>query len=93
MHTSSLIKVAAVSFGVASLAFATPVEVPSLTRRVNATCNCKSAADCTCPRGQCKCKSCGTHARPVMFESLKGQTEKTRLPETARNDAHGGVFI
>jgi len=28
-----------------------------------------------------------------MTDSLKGNTEKTQLPETARHDARGGVFI
>lgn len=58
-----------------------------------ATCSCKGKGDCTCPRGQCKCKSCGTRAKTKVFESLKGATETTRLPDTARYDARGGVFI
>lgn len=93
MHTP--FKVAAVSMAFASFAFASPIDRPVLGERVNATCNCKSAADCTCPRGQCKCKSCGGHhhQRSTMTDSLKGTTEKTQLPETARHDARGGVFI
>jgi hypothetical protein len=93
VHTSSFIKVAAVSMGFGSFAFASPIDRPLTNTRVQATCNCKSAADCTCPRGQCKCKNCGAHGKPVMLESLKGSTEKTLLPETARHDARGGVFI
>ncbi|MBE2249369.1 MAG: hypothetical protein IAE78_07445 [Myxococcus sp.] len=93
MHTSSFIKVAAVSMGFASFAFGSPIDRPLFNEKVSATCNCKSAADCTCPRGQCKCKSCGAHHKPTMLESLQGSTEKTRLPETARHDARGGVFI
>jgi hypothetical protein len=91
MHTP-FIKVAAVSMAVASFAFASPIDRPVFGERVNATCNCKNAADCTCPRGQCKCKNCGGH-RKTMTDSLKGTSEKTKLPETARHDARGGVFI
>jgi hypothetical protein len=59
-----------------------------------ATCSCKGKGDCTCPRGQCKCKNCGNSAKPVkVFESLKGANEPTQLPDTARYDARGGVFI
>ena len=93
MHTSSFIKVAAVSMGFASFAFASPVDRPLTSHKVQATCNCKNAGDCTCPRGQCKCKNCGAHNKPTMLESLKGNTEKTLLPETARHDARGGGFI
>jgi len=93
MHTSSFIKVAAVSMGFASFVFASPIDRPLAGNRVQATCNCKSASDCTCPRGQCKCKNCGAHNKPTMLESLKGSSEKTMLPETARHDARGGVFI
>lgn len=91
---TSFIKVSAVSMAFASFAFASPIDRPLLGDRVQATCNCKSAADCTCPRGQCKCKSCGNHAhQKTMTDSLKGSTERTKLPETARHDARGGVFI
>lgn len=93
MRASSFIKVAAVSMGFASFAFASPADRPLLGGSTSATCNCKNSADCTCPRGQCKCKNCGAHHKAPMFESLKGSTERTRLPETARHDAHGGVFI
>ncbi|MBL8922907.1 MAG: hypothetical protein JNJ54_28925 [Myxococcaceae bacterium] len=92
MRTSSFIKLAAVSMGFASFAFASPIDRP-LGGSTSATCNCKSAADCTCPRGQCKCKNCGAHQKPQMFDSLKGSSERTRLPDTARHDARGGVFI
>jgi hypothetical protein len=91
MRAVSFIKVAAVTVGFT--AFAAPFDRPVLGERTNATCNCKNASDCTCPRGQCKCKNCGAHQKPTMLESLKGSTEKTRLPETARHDARGGVFI
>ena len=58
-----------------------------------ATCSCKGKGDCTCPKGQCKCKACGNGAQRKVFEALKGSTETTRLPETARYDARGGVFL
>lgn len=93
MRTSSFIKATAVSMGFATLAFGSPVDRPLMGAPVQATCNCKSAADCTCPRGQCKCKNCGAHQKATMFDSLKGNSEKTRLPDTARLDARGGVFI
>lgn len=94
MRTSTFIKVATISMGFASFAFGSPIDRPLFGTQ--ATCNCKNSADCTCPRGQCKCKGCGHNAKsakPAMLESLQGSTEKTRLPETARHDARGGVFI
>jgi hypothetical protein len=62
---------------------------------VQATCSCKSKGDCTCPRGECKCKNCGNgeKAKKQVFETVKGANESTRLPDTARYDARGGVFI
>ncbi|MFO0600095.1 MAG: hypothetical protein U0228_32600 [Myxococcaceae bacterium] len=59
----------------------------------SATCSCKGKGDCTCPRGECKCKNCGNKASKKVFETLKGAEENTRLPDTARYDARGGVFI
>jgi hypothetical protein len=59
-----------------------------------ATCPCKGPGDCTCPKGQCKCKKCGNGAKPTaIIKTLQGSPETTRLPDTARYDAHGGVFI
>lgn len=58
-----------------------------------ATCQCKGKGDCTCPKGQCKCKNCGNHAKTRVIETLKGAGETTVLPDTARYDARGGVFI
>jgi hypothetical protein len=71
---------------------ATEADKPSLGAPP-ATCSCKGKGDCTCPRGQCKCKACGNSSRARVFESLKGATETTRLPDTARYDARGGIFI
>jgi len=58
-----------------------------------ATCSCKGKGDCTCAKGQCKCKACGNGSKAKVFEALKGSNDNTRLPETARYDARGGVFI
>ncbi|MEW5737453.1 MAG: hypothetical protein AB1938_00920 [Myxococcota bacterium] len=77
---------------VGSAAGATALEKSFLS--TNATCNCKGPGDCTCPKGQCKCKKCGNGARPgAVIKTLQGSPETTRLPDTARHDAHGGVFI
>lgn len=82
------------AFFVAASANAATVEKTFFgTAPKKATCGCKGKGDCTCPRGQCKCKTCGIHAKPVMFEAVKGSKESTRLPDTARVDARGGVFI
>lgn len=77
----------------ASTAGAASVE-KNLFGTPSATCSCKGKGDCTCPRGQCKCKNCGNQAKakPVI-DPLKGANETTRLPDTARLDARGGVFI
>jgi hypothetical protein len=76
-----------------SSAGATAVEKALLG--ASATCNCKGSGDCTCPKGQCKCSKCGNgaHAKPRVIKTLEASPETTRLPETARHDAHGGVFI
>jgi hypothetical protein len=99
----------AVVVGLSAVTMAGPFDRPVLGEKVPATCNCRSASDCTCPRGQCKCRNCGAHSKaasssknpakasqkpkPVMIESLQGSTEKTKLPETARHDARGGIFL
>ena len=58
-------------------------------------CNCTSAADCTCKKGDCACKKCtpGVHRPTVIFDSLKGENGRLVLPRNARNDATAGVFI
>lgn len=59
----------------------------------SATCSCKHAGECTCPKGKCECKGCG-HNSTKLFDALGGKTERTVLPNTARReDARGGVFI
>lgn len=58
-----------------------------------ATCSCKGKGDCTCAKGQCRCKNCGNAAHRQMMVPLQGQTENTRLPTTARGEARGGTAI
>lgn len=59
-----------------------------------ATCGCKGPGDCTCPKDKCKCKNCGHKAKPgAIIKTLQGASETTHLPNTARHEAHGGVFI
>ncbi len=53
-------------------------------------CSCQSAADCTCKKGQCKCKAC-KHKR--MVEPVKGTLDALKLPTEARWEATSGVFI
>jgi len=53
-------------------------------------CSCHSAADCTCKKGQCKCKAC-KHKR--MVEPVKGTLDALKLPTEARWEATSGVFI
>ena len=81
------------AIGLATQAFAASVEKQLFGTQVQATCNCKNAADCTCKKGECKCKKCG-NGKTKVFDTLKGSNETTRLPDTARyEDARGGVFI
>lgn len=80
----------------ASTAGAATVERNVFGALAPATCSCKGKGDCTCAKGQCKCKSCGNGAKgstKKVFEALKGSNETTKLPNTARLDARGGVFI
>jgi hypothetical protein len=94
MQTSSFIKMAAVgALVIGAQAFGANGE-KNLLGSSAATCKCKGPADCTCKKGQCKCKSCGNGDKVQIFETLKGSHETTRLPDTARReDARGGVFI
>lgn len=59
----------------------------------SATCNCRGAGDCTCPRGQCKCKKCNHGQKLRLIDALRDAPTTTRLPDAARHDARGGVFI
>jgi len=92
MQTSTFVKAMAVG----AMVLGTPVLASgfALANQANATCGCKNAADCTCPKGQCKCKNCQNGHRVRLIDTLKGANESTRLPDTAkRDDARGGVFI
>ncbi len=100
MHTSVIKSVAVGALFSASMAFGAVVEkndplaVLPEAASPHATCKCKGQSDCTCPKGQCKCKSCGHGVKRVIIESLKGAQENTQLPDTARSDdARGGVLI
>ena len=92
MQTFKSLAVVLVLF-LGSTAGASTVEKAFLGVDATATCSCKGKGDCTCPKGQCKCKSCGNGNKAKVFEALKGSNETTVLPNTARMDARGGVFI
>jgi hypothetical protein len=94
MHIDTVMKAVAISASLlASQALASNVETHLFGAQTHETCNCKNAADCTCPKGKCKCKNCGG-GKVKIFESLKGAQETTRLPDTARLDeARAGVLI
>jgi hypothetical protein len=55
-----------------------------------AKCSCESKADCTCKKGQCKCKKCG--GRHEVLEALQGQSGGQPLQD-ARYDASAGVML
>jgi hypothetical protein len=59
-----------------------------------ATCRCSSAADCTCPRGQCQCKKCGAGAAPRLAPSVKGERGSSELPAAGQpTEARAGVML
>ena len=90
MQTFKHLALGALLFG--TTAGAGGFETPELS--LQATCNCKGKGDCTCPKGECKCKNCGNGAKKArVYDALKGSNQTTRLPDTARLEAHGGVFI
>ena len=91
-HTMQTLK----SFAVGVLFLASTAGAATVERSffgTKATCSCKGKGDCTCAQGQCKCRNCGNSAKTKVFEALKGSEETTKLPDTARLDARGGVFI
>lgn len=90
MRTAKIIAASALFF--VSTAGASTAE-KALFAPVQATCSCKGKGDCTCPKGQCKCKNCGNGTKAKIYETLKGTSESTQLPDTARLDARGGTFI
>lgn len=57
------------------------------------SCGCSGKSDCTCKKGQCKCAKCGSHDKVRVFETLKGASAPLKLPDTARYEATGGIFI
>lgn len=94
MTTSSFIKASVV--GAMALGAQLAIASTGLTGNVlslNATCSCRSAGDCTCKKGSCKCAKCGNHHTAKVIESLKQTPSDTRLPQTARLEATGGVRI
>jgi hypothetical protein len=58
-----------------------------------AKCSCESKADCTCKKGECKCKKCG--GRHEVLEALQGQSGGQPLQHTrdAHGDASAGVML
>lgn len=66
------------------------------SQEVAATCSCGGRGDCTCKKGQCKCKNCHHHRlqlKPV-YERLDGATQTGQVPNTAvQRDARAGSFI
>ena len=64
-----------------------------------ATCNCGSASDCTCKKGECRCKKCQQNGVKTeggstrLMEPLKNQQRSPEVPQNARHDATAGVLI
>ncbi len=77
----------------AEAASASPEESPlrEVDALLSAKCQCESAADCTCKKGQCECGKCKKPKRQVM-DALREQRPTLRL-EDARYDASAGIFI
>src|SRR5215211_7308737 len=46
-----------------------------------ATCNCEGPSDCTCKKGQCKCKRCSKHHGAT---GVNAGEKKTELPSPVR---------
>ena len=59
-----------------------------------ATCNCDGPSDCTCKKGQCKCKKCSKHhgAKTQLVVPVHGASESAELPANAPLDASAGFF-
>lgn len=63
---------------------------------LSATCKCDGPSECTCKKGECKCKKCGAKhgvKKTLLMEPLNGSQQSPELPQNARYDATGGVFI
>jgi hypothetical protein len=65
--------------------------------RLAAKCDCESAGDCTCKKGQCQCKRCGLGAAPRaaarVFPKLSGQANPLTIPASSKRDASAGLFL
>lgn len=70
------------SLVVASAAHAAAFDKAALSEKALQPCAAKA-------KDACK----ASPEKKPLFDSLKGKTETTRLPDTARYDARGGVFI
>ncbi len=96
MTTTNLIKVlaaSAIALG-GQVAFAHGGKAIDDALSGSAKCSCRNAGDCTCKKGECKCKACGNgKAKLQVFETLRGDERKLELPQNARYEATGGVFI
>ncbi len=67
---------------------------------LSATCSCSGPSDCTCKKGQCKCKKCSKHhgvksgaGSTRLMEPLQHQRQSPTLPKNAAQQATGGVLI
>ena len=66
---------------------------------LSSTCSCAGPGDCTCKKGECKCKKCSHHMnedgvkKTQLLEPLNGNKISPVLPDTARLDATAGTMI
>lgn len=63
---------------------------------VSAKCNCSGPSDCTCKKGECKCKKCskdGHRHQGALVPKLKGAKGTSEVPASAPLDASSGLFI
>ena len=67
---------------------------------LSATCSCSGPSDCTCKKGECKCKKCSKHhgvkkgtGSTRLMEPLQHQQRSPVLPKDVQQHATGGVLI
>lgn len=66
---------------------------------LSATCDCGGPSDCTCKKGECKCKKCSRHQvkpavkKTLLMEPINGRHRSPVLPQNARFDATAGIMI